>query len=287
MKKIPGNTVFYYYARLVVLCIGMVAGAAAVKGQEVSNRLLGYFNATSDTLLYTYFSFDGNGKADITGMGNGYYFQKGDSVIVYPDKSIFKFLLKGDKLYGVSEWVDGGVWQLITDSVVENRRTGAEAADRVARLLNQYYEIHEKKGTGILSAADETFGLKMKSLCDSGLSKACLDYAGLKILEGMGGINALLGGREQEVKKAADPEILLLIEKAIRMDDPEGYAVLGGYYASLQDLEKAKEALDKGGELGCRRCIWAAFSMAMEEEVKKAEAAGQKKPASKTIKRKE
>ncbi|WP_018631084.1 hypothetical protein [Niabella aurantiaca] len=71
------------------------------------------------------------------------------------------------------------------------------------------------------------------------------------------------------------------------MGDLEGYAVLGGYYASLQDSKKAKEVLEKGGELGCRRCIWAVFSIAMEEEAKKAETAVDiKKPVLKTIKRK-
>lgn len=288
MKNVPENTGFPYCLRLVMLGLLVFAGVMEGRGQEVNNRLLGYFNATSDTLLYNYFSFDANGKVDITGMGDGYYFQKGDSLIVYPDKSIFKFLLKGDKLYGVSEWVNGGVWQLIKDSVVENRRTSAAAADRVAFLLNQYYEIRGENRMLFLNAADDAFVLKMKSLCDSGLSKACLDYAGLKIMEDMGGIGALLGNKAVRQKKEADPEILAVIEKSIRMGDMEGYAVLGGYYAALQHLTKAKEVLEKGGELGCRRCIWAAFSIAMEEDAKKTEAAAdEKEPASKTIKRKQ
>lgn len=255
-------------------------------GQEITNRLTGYFNATSDTLLYNYFSFDGNGKLDITGMGDGYYFQKGDSLIVYPDKSIFKFLLKDNKLYGVSEWVNGGVWQLIGDSVVESRRTSAEAADRIAYLLNQYYEIKAQDRTGFLAAEDHAYRGKMKALCDSGLSKACLDYAGLRIIENLGGIGALLGNKPVDIKQDADPEILSIIEKVIRMGDMEGYAVLGGYYTTLQDRKKAKEVLEKGGELGCRRCVWAAFSIALEEEAAGAEAAGKKKSVPEPVKRK-
>ena len=60
-------------------------------GQKIKNDLHGYYKAESDTLLYSYFAFDGNGKVDITGFGKGDYFQKGDSLIIYPDKSIFKF----------------------------------------------------------------------------------------------------------------------------------------------------------------------------------------------------
>lgn len=287
MKSVPENKVLRCFARSITVLVLLAAVAVHSSGQEVTNRLQGYFQATADTALYSYFSFDGNGKVDITGLGDGYYFQKGDTVIVYPDKSIFKFLLKGDQLYGVSQWVAGSEWQWIKDSVVENRRTNAVAADRVAYLLNQYYEIKGEDKTAFLAAADDSYAIKMKNLCDSGLSKACLDYAGLKIIENMGGIGALLDEKAMDEKKEADPEVLAIIEKAVGMGDLEGYAVLGGYYAALQDRGKAKEVLEKGGELGCRRCIWAAFSIAMEEEVKKAETADPKERELKTRKEKE
>lgn len=272
MKMVPKNMVLRCLTRPLAVLTLLVA-AVHGNGQEFTSRLQGYFQATTDTTLYNYFTFDGNGKMDIMGMGNGYYFQKGDSVIVYPDKSIFKFLLKGDTLYGASEWVDGGAWALVTDTVVESKRTDPEAADRIARLMNDYYELKSSNETGFLTGADEEYPLKMKNLCDSGLSKACLDYAGLKILESMGGIMALLDDKKTVEKKEADPEVLALIEKAIGMGDLEGYAVLGGYYAMLQNISKAKEVLEKGGELGCQRCVWAAFSIAMDEEHQNAEAA--------------
>lgn len=284
MKKHPGKSKLRYFQYGIMAGMLLFAGIVRSNAQEITNRLQGYFNATSDTLLYNYFSFDGNGKVDITGMGDGYYFQKGDSLIVYPDKSIFKFLLKDDKLYGVSEWVNGGVWQLVKDSVVESRRTSAEAADRIAYLLNQYYEIKEQHETKFLMGGDDSYMGKMQVLCDSGLSKACLDYAGLRIIENMGGVGAFLDDTKVEEKKEADPAILDILEKAIRMGDMEGYAVLGGYYATLQNAEKARELLEKGGELGCRRCVWAAFSLALEEETQKAASKEKKATPQKAVK---
>ncbi|HEX7755349.1 MAG TPA: hypothetical protein VF421_08400 [Niabella sp.] len=269
MKKNQGNTVFYYAIRYIMVWMLLLAGVIYSNGQEISNRLQGYFKATSDTALYSYFTFDGNGKVDIMGLGDGYYFQKGDTVIVYPDKSIFKFLLKNDQLYGASIWVDDGEWILVKDTIVENKRTDPEAAERIARLMHQYYEVKTLGETGLLGDLSDTLSLRMQSLCDSGLSKACLDYAGLKIIEQMGGIEALLGNEAVKIKKEASPEVLAVIEKAIQAGDPEGYAVLGGYYATLQNTEKAKEVLEKGGELGCRRCVWAAVSLAMQEETEK------------------
>lgn len=286
MKKNQGNTVFYYAIRYIMVWMLLLAGVIYSNGQEISNRLQGYFKATSDTALYSYFTFDGNGKVDIMGLGDGYYFQKGDTVIVYPDKSIFKFLLKNDQLYGASIWVDDGEWILVKDTIVENKRTDPEAAERIARLMHQYYEVKTLGETGLLGDLSDTLSLRMQSLCDSGLSKACLDYAGLKIIEQMGGIEALLGNEAVKIKKEASPEVLAVIEKAIQAGDPEGYAVLGGYYATLQNTEKAKEVLEKGGELGCRRCVWAAVSLAMQEETEKEVIRGKKIPAQKVIKKK-
>lgn len=286
MKKHPGKCKRRYFQYGFMAGVLLLAGIVRSNAQEITNRLQGYFKATSDTTLYSHFTFDGNGKVDIVGLGDGYYFQKGDSLIIYPDKSLFKFLLKDDQLYGVSEWVDGGVWTLVKDTAVENKRTDPEAADRVARLMNQYYEVKTKDELAFLGGADTIYVHTMKNLCDSGLSKACLDYAGLKIIENMGGIGAFLGEETGNAKKEADPEVLAIIEKAIQMGDMEGYAVLGGYYSMLQNAEKAKDVLEKGGELGCRRCVWAAFSLALEEEAQKAAAKEKKATPQKAVKKK-
>ncbi|MCH5721240.1 hypothetical protein [Niabella hibiscisoli] len=223
--------------------------------------------------MYEYFAFDGNGRVDIMGMGNGYYFQKDDSLIVYPDKSIFKFVIKGDKLYGASEWVNGYVWEKVKDTTVETLRTDPGASDRVAGLLYQYYNI--KKGGSELSllfeGPDSSYENTLKNLCDSGLSKACLDYAGLKTLEDMGGIAALYSSQKQMKKRAPNQEILDIIYRAIELGDTNGYEVLGGYYAAIGDIEMARESFELGEELGCGKCSMALFSLNLEEETKRLE----------------
>ncbi|MCF3109359.1 hypothetical protein LL912_11280 [Niabella sp. CC-SYL272] len=276
-----------YFRYGVMAGLLLFAGIVRSNAQEITNRLQGYFKATSDTTLYSHFTFDGNGKVDIVGLGDGYYFQKGDSLIIYPDKSMFKFLVKGDQLVGVSEWVGGGVWIYVKDTVVENKRSDPEAADRIAGLMNRYYDVTTKNEMAFLDGTGDDFSLEIKNLCDSGLSKACLDYAGLKMIENMGGLGAILEGKDVPLKKEGDPEVLALIEKALQLGDMEGYAVLGGYYSMLQNQEKAKEVLEKGSELGCRRCVWAAFSLALEQDAQKAKTGEKKETPKKGVKKKQ
>lgn len=273
------NKKFFYL--VVALIIG---GIQTLSAQKISNELHGYFKASSDTALYEYFSFDGNGTVDITGMGNGYYFQKDDSLIVYPDKSIFKFIIKGDKLYGASDWVDGYVWEKVQDTTVESLRTDPGESDRIAGLLYQYYNI--KKGGNELSllfeGPDSTYENTLKNLCDSGLSKACLDYAGLKTLEDMGGVAALFDSKKQVKKRAPNQEIVDIIYRAIDLGDTNGYEVLGGYYAAIGDIQAARESFELGGELGCGKCGMALFSLELEEEARKLEAKNKTAPAKKS-----
>ncbi len=272
------NKVFFLLVAL------LMSNASKLFAQKITNELQGYFKASSDTAMYDYFAFDGNGRVDIMGMGNGYYFQKGDSLIVYPDKSIFKFVIKGDKLYGASEWVNGYVWEKVKDTTIETLRTDPEASERIAGLLYQYYNI--KKGGSELSqlfeGPDSTYENTLKNLCDSGLSKACLDYAGLKTLEDMGGVAALFDSKKQIKKRAPNEEILEIIYNAIELGDTNGYEVLGGYYASIGDLQMARESFELGEELGCGKCSMALFSLELEEEARKLEAKNKTAPAKKS-----
>ncbi|MGE9310348.1 hypothetical protein ACLOAU_01785 [Niabella sp. CJ426] len=267
----------------MVLSLIMVS-SFTLSAQKITNALHGYFKASSDTAMYEYFTFDGNGRVDITGIGNGYYFQKDDSLIVYPDKSIFKFIIKGNKLYGASDWVDGYVWEKVKDTTVESLRTDPGESDRIAGLLYQYYNI--KKGGSELSllfeGPDSTYEHTLKNLCDSGLSKACLDYAGLKTLEDMGGVTALFNSKKQIKKRAPNQEIVDIIYRAIDLGDTNGYEVLGGYYASIGNLQMARESFELGEELGCGKCSMALFSLGLEEEARKLEAKNKTAPAKKS-----
>jgi hypothetical protein len=274
MKK----RIFYIVIALII------GGIPTLSAQKITNDLQGYFKASSDTAMYEYFTFDGNGRVDIMGMGNGYYFQKDDSLIVYPDKSIFKFVIKDDKLYGASDWVDGCVWEKVKDTTIETLRIDPLASDRIAGLLYQYYNIKSKGSelSLLFEGPDSSYERTIKNLCDSGLSKACLDYAGLKTLEDMGGITALYSSKKQMKKRAANQEIVDIIYRAIDLGDTNGYEVLGGYYAAIGDIQAARETFELGGELGCGKCGIALFSLELEEEARKLEKENKTAPAKKS-----
>ncbi|MFT4093108.1 MAG: hypothetical protein QM640_05665 [Niabella sp.] len=246
--------------------------SSGLSAQKITNEIQGYFKAASDTALYDYFAFDGNGSVDIVGLGTGYYFQKDDTLIVYPDKSIFKFIVKDDQLYGVSDWVSGGIWKKEKDSVVISARIDAEASDARAMLLYKYYQLKNSVGEwAFLEGSDTSYENSLRSLCDSGLSKACLDLAGLKILEDMGGVGSLLSAKKEVEERAPNEEVLNIIYEAIGIGDLNGYSVLGGYYALIGDMDMAKEMLTIGADLGCSKCSMALFSLTLEEEMQKTE----------------
>ncbi|WP_052356505.1 hypothetical protein [Niabella soli] len=253
------------------------------QAQKITNELQGYYYEKTDSSLYHFFVFDGNGKVNISGYDEGLYFQKGDTVIVYPDKSIFKFLLKDHKLYGVSDWVANGVWDFNPDTIVAGKRTNPIQADRTANLLSQYYELTAKSPWAFLDDSTGGYSTALKTLCDSGLSKACLDLAGLKITEQLGGVAALLKGAPVAKKQQPDPTIMKILQDAIRTGDANGYAVLGSYHALLGDLDRAKDIYEQGNSLGCKKCALALFSMELEKETQKLEAPNKKKPIKRPV----
>ncbi|ANH82073.1 hypothetical protein A8C56_14810 [Niabella ginsenosidivorans] len=265
-----------------LLMIWLLLGSIPAKGhsQKITNELLGYFKATSDSALYDYFTFYGNGIVDIAGWEEEDYFQKEDTVIVYPDKGIFKFVLKDDRLYGASQWVKGSIWELQPDTAIITRRTEPAQSDQMAGWMYQYYQL---KGNNSRAFKDEIASMtrSMKALCDSGLARACLDYSGLRILDEVG-VEAILSGKTIVKKRAPNPEIMNSINRAIRLGAVNGYAVLGGYYAAIGDSKMAKKALEGGAALGCRKCAMTALGLALEEEAKKKETEEKKKAAEKT-----
>jgi len=76
---------------LSILCF---LSSYILSAQNADNSLQGYYKASSDDTLYSSFNFDGNGKVSIGDMDYGDYFTRNDSLIIYPDKSIFIFKIK-------------------------------------------------------------------------------------------------------------------------------------------------------------------------------------------------
>ena len=251
-------------------------------GQKIKNDLHGYYKAESDTLLYSYFAFDGNGKVDITGFGKGDYFQKGDSLIIYPDKSIFKFKIEKNKLKGTSDWVKNGTW-IKKDTLIENRRKDPALAQKRAELLAEYYQKN-KDNTDFSLLFDEA---KIKEhnhfindLCTKGLPKACIEIFGMKVMDDMGGISAVLSGKINK-NIAENPEIVALGNKIVEMGEEEGHTILGRYYYAIGQKEKANTEWDKAIEKGSMRASMAQLEVELEEsaaQAKKTSSGKKKKP---------
>ena len=231
----------------------LVLSTYFINAQNTDNALQGYYIAQSDTLMYSHFEFDGNGKVDIMGMGKGDYFTKGDSLIVFPDKSIFKFKIKENSLIGSSDWVSNGVWTK-KDTLVINNRKNENSAKKTAELLHEYYRINKNMNQLELLLDNNINSLtaKIKDLCDRGLGKACLDNFGLILVNDYGGIASLLSTESNnELKKITEnPEIIALGNKIIAMGEMEGHTVLGSYYYLIGEKNKAKSEWEKGAKKG-------------------------------------
>ena len=217
--------------------------------QKADNSFHGFYEEKGDKTFYKKFEFDGNGKVRIAGMNKGDYFTRNDSLIVYPDKSIFIFKIqKNGNLKGISNWVDKGVWIAKKDSIVENKRKQPEQALKKANLLAEYYDKTKK-----MSDIDALFSKDTPSinedLCNKGLSKACLNLFGFKMLEYTPG---LISEPEKIPSKKIQPhpELVTLSNKIVALGDPEGHTVLGSYYYVLGLKEKANKEWEKAIEKG-------------------------------------
>lgn len=123
--------------------------------QKPDNALQGYYGIKGNGGLYGSFNFDGNGKVLIGDMAHGDYFTRNDSLIIYPDKDIFIFKIKGKELHGISTWVENEVWKFNKDSISVNNRKNPELSQKKAELLAEYYD--KKKNQGDLAALFDGF----------------------------------------------------------------------------------------------------------------------------------
>ena len=251
--------------------------------QEINNNLHGYYVAKSVTSTYSSFEFDGNGKVSIIGMELRDYFTKGDSLIIYPDKSIFKFKIQKDKLIGVSDWVEKQTW-IKKDTIVPNNRKDVAKAKKTALLMNEYYKITGNKSSFDFLGGDEKATIKkdkINQLCNQGLSRACLDYFGMLVIEDQGLLNLL---NSKENTKPENPTIVALGNKIISQGETEGYAVLGSYYYMIGNKQKAMQQWKLGENKGNSKSSMALFNIGLEAELDKIEP--EKKIKKSTTKRK-
>ncbi len=252
-----------------IVLLLVVAISGVLYSQKADNSLHGFYEEKGDKTFYKKFEFDGNGKVMIAGMDEGDYFTRNDSLIIYPDKSIFIFKIqKNGNLKGISDWVEKGVWTFKKDSVVENKRLKPEQALKKASLLAEYYDKTKGKSDIDMLFSDETPKIN-EDLCNKGLSKACLNLFGLKMLEYTPG---LLGESDKIASKKLKPhpELIALSKKIVALGDAEGHTVLGSYYYVLGLKEKADEEWEKAIQKGSHKAGMAKgmieFAESMEAE---------------------
>ncbi|WP_407401899.1 hypothetical protein [Chryseobacterium sp.] len=236
--------------------------------QKVDNSFHGFYQEKKDNTFYKQFEFDGNGKVLIAGLDYGDFFTRNDSIIVYPDKSLFIFKIQKNKtIKGISDWVEKGIWEPIKDSIVTNNRKNEQQAQREAQLLAEYYDRTKAK-----SSLEDLFSGKTnpvyQEMCDKGLSRSCMNLFGMKMLEYT---PALLNEPEKIASKKLKPhpELIALSKKIVALGNPEGYTVLGSYYHILGLKEKANSEWDKAIKLGSRKASMAKglieFGKSLEE----------------------
>lgn len=236
----------------------------SIFSQKTDNSLHGYFEATSNS-MYQSFKFDGNGEVTIADAGYGDYFVRNDSLIIYPDKSVFIFKVGRDKtLTGISDWVEGERWMPVKDSAVVNNRKNDDAARKQALLLAEYFD-KTKNMSDIEAVFDENAPKMNEDLCNRGLVKSCLNVFGYKMLEYTPG---LLTSPEKipSKKLKPHPELIALAQKITQMGSAEGHTALAGYYYILGMKDEAGKEYDKAIEKGSHKALMGKFTVENEEE---------------------
>lgn len=215
----------------------------------INNNLHGYYKLATKSGFYDAFLFDGNGKVKIAPFyQEGNFFQKGDSVIVYPDKSLFVFKIKQDSLIGLGDWVENDKWVKVKDSIIPNNRTDEKVALKKANLLNQYHSVLEGKSP-LLALMDEKIHVKYDSLCKEGLGLACMQMIGIRTTKSVG-LKNLLGKRDTTKVYTPDAKLLDYAEKAYSLGEVEAYSALGAYYILINKPKEGKKYLKIASENG-------------------------------------
>lgn len=216
-----------------------------VYAQKAQNLLLGKFTSYATNSYYQSLTFDNNGKLNIDNIGIADYFIVGDTLIAFPDKDLFKFVIKGDSLYGVSEWVKDIVWNK-TQETVENKRTDHQKATENAELLYEYYLKTRLNVDQLEQIFDrnkfEQYQSVLESLCNRNLIRACKEYFATLALERMNEIkNASSDSTAKEVRP--NPEMLKIIEKVKSMDVDEGNFLEANYLIMTGQTEAGEKTL--------------------------------------------
>jgi hypothetical protein len=241
--------------------------------QKIDNNLLGEFITNDNSQMYESFSFNNNGEVTIAQIRHGDYFIKGDTLIIFPNKDIFKFLIKGNTLVGVSNWVDKGVWTKTNKTTTNNRDDNA-LAEKNAQLLSEYYQ----KTRVNINQMDIFFDEKLKeqylkeleTLCDRNLVRACKELFGMETLNQMGGFSAVLENKKN-TEISPSNKLLSIANKVLAINPGEGNNLLSLYYFILKDNSKGQEYLEKAIALGNKEAVLNSINIELEKQEAKIE----------------
>lgn len=235
--------------------------------QKIDNNLLGKFTSPDNKQLYSNFEFDNNGKVTIADFSRGDFFIKNDTLIVFPDKDVFKFIIEKDKIRGVSNWVKDGVWLKNKDISADNRKND-ELAKNNASLLNEYYEKTRLKNNQMDMLFDEKllneYQQNIENLCNKNLVRACKEWFGMETMNQSGGMEALLSGKKTDVKDGQ--KLLDIANKVLTIDPAEGHHLLGLYYVMTKQTQKGDAELDKAVEMGSKDAGLAKLNLDIAKE---------------------
>jgi hypothetical protein len=222
------------------LVLILLFGIPTSYSQAVNNNLWATFESSSSDQIFQKFAFDNNGKVWIDDFGKGDFFTKGDTLFVFPDKDVFKFLVEEDRFVGVSNWVQDGVWVRSGD-LVDNNRLNDQEARKQAQLYDEYYT---KTRVGI-SQFDFLFDAEMyqqylinlESLCDRKMVKACTELFGIYSMD-----LDKMDLKDLSKDDPKDPKSpLRIVQKVMEFDEAEGKYLMGLYENMKEEKQKPKK----------------------------------------------
>ena len=153
------------------------------------------------------------------------------------------------------------------DSTVASNRKDDTLAQHQAELLNEYYQKTRMNGTDLTMLFDDKlmqeYTNTLQDLCNKGLPKACMELFGVKLINEVGGIAAVLMP-QKELKKTENQELVQLANKIIEMGEPDGHMLLGSYLYSIGQKEKGNSEVEKAIELGKQKSHFIAIKFIVE-----------------------
>ena len=122
--------------------------------------------------------------------------------------------------------------------------------------MNEYYKIMSDSLSNDFEGDGEKATIKKNKiiqLCDQGLSRACLDYFAILIIEDQ---NLRINPNTKKYTKSENQIIIALGNKIISQGETKGYGLLGIYYYIIGKKEKAMQQYKLGAKMEIKWLRW-------------------------------